>query len=168
MAETLTASIKLMVNAQLAGDSDLGERAYSLPYSKTVSFAHGTGANQANQIWTDTRTINASSSEDLDLYGSLTSALGTTLNFTKIKAIIIAAASTNTNNVVVGGDSNGLVNWVGNANDVVNIRPGGFICLVAPDATAYGVTDSTGDILQIANSAGSSSVTYDIIVIGVV
>lgn len=168
MTETLSASIKLSVSATLTGTSDLGSRKYDLPFTKTVSFTHGTGANQANQIWTDTRTISASSSEDLDLAGVLTSPLGTTLTFTKIKAIIIAASANNTNNVVVGGDTNALINWVGNANDVVNIRPGGFICLTAPDSTAYGVTASTGDILQITNSDGTSSVTYDIIIIGVV
>jgi len=168
VTETLSASIKLSVSATLTGTSDLGSRKYDLPFTKTVSFTHGTGANQANQIWTDTRTISASSSEDLDLAGVLTSPLGTTLTFTKIKAIIIAASANNTNNVVVGGDTNALINWVGNANDVVNIRPGGFICLTAPDSTAYGVTASTGDILQITNSDGTSSVTYDIIIIGVV
>lgn len=168
MSETLTANVKVAVNATLTGDSDLGGRDYVLTYSKTLSFAHGTGADQANQIWTDTRQIAASTTEDLDLSGVLTSPLGTTLVFTKIKAIIIYAYSTNTNNVVVGGDANGLVNWVGNANDVINLRPGGFICLTAPDATAYAVTAATGDILQIANSSSGSVVDYDIIVIGVV
>ncbi len=168
MSETLTASVKVAVNATLVGDNDLGSRDYTLSYNKTLSFAHGTGTNQANQIWTDTRQIAASTTEDLDLAGVLVSPLGTTLTFTKIKAIVIYAYSTNTNNVVIGGDTNALINWVGNANDVINLRPGGFICLTAPDATAYGVTASTGDILQIANSSSGSIVDYDIIVIGVV
>ncbi len=168
MSETLSATIKLAVNATLVGDNDLGSRDYVLSYAKTIQFAHGTGANQANQIWTDTRQLAASTAEDLDLYGVLVSALGTTLNFTTIKAIIVYAHTTNTNNVVLGGDANGLINWVGNANDVVNIRPGGFICLIAPDATAYAVTDVTGQNLQVANSSSGSVVDYDIIVIGVV
>ncbi len=168
MAESLAASIKLAVNATLTGDNDLGNRDYNLSYSKTIQFSNGTGANQANQIWTDTRQIAASTTEDLDLAGVLVSPLGTTLTFTKVKAIIVYAHSTNTNNIVIGGDANGLVNWVGNANDVVNIRPGGFICLTAPDSTAYAVTAATGDILQIANSSSGSVVDYDIIVIGVV
>ncbi len=168
MAETLSANVKISVNATLTGSSDLGTRDYTLGYGKTLNFVNGTGANQANQIWTDTREIAASSSENLDLSGVLVSPLGTTLVFTKIKAIIIYAYDTNTNNVVVGGDTNALINWVGNANDLVNIRPGGFICLTAPDSTAYGVTAGTGDILKIANSSSGSVVDYDIIVIGVV
>jgi len=35
-----------------------------------------------------------------------------------------------------------------------------------PSAGGYAVTNSTGDILQIANSSSGTSVTYDIIVIG--
>jgi len=168
MAETLSANVKIACNATLTGDSDLGGRDYSLGYKKTLTFTHGTGLNQANQIWTDTRQIAASGSDDIDLAGVLTSPLGTTLTFTKIKSIIVYAYDTNVNNVVIGGDANGLVNWVGNVNDVVNLRPGGFICLAAPDATGYAVVASTGDILQIANSGSGTAVDYDIIVIGCV
>ena len=168
MSETLTASVKLTVNASLVGTSDLGQRSYDLPYSKTISFSHGTGANQANQIWTDTRTLSASTAEDLDLYGVLTSPLGTTLNFTKIKASIVTTAAGNTNNVVIGGDSAALLGFVGDASDTIIVRPGGFIAIGCSDATAYGVTATTGDILQVANSSSGTSVTYTIIVIGVV
>ncbi len=168
MSETLTATVKGAITADLIGDNDLGSRDYGLAYAKTLSFAHGTGANQANQIWTDQRTLTASSTENLDLYGSLVSPLGTTLNFTKIKAIMVYAASTNINNVLVGGGTAGMANWVGNINDIVVVRPGGFFMIAAPDATAYAVTDTTADILKIANSSSGTSVVYDIIIIGVV
>lgn len=168
MAETLTASVKLSVTAALVGTSDLGNRTYNLDYVKNIAFANGTGANQANQIWTDSRQLAASATEDLDLAGVLTSPLGTTLTFTKVKAVIVYAYTTNTNNVVVGGDANALVNWVGATNDLINIRPGGFVCLMAPDVTAYAVTAATGDILQIANSGAGTVVDYDIIILGVV
>lgn len=79
------------------------------------------------------------------------------------------AAAANTNNVVVGGAaSNGFINWVGDATDVINVRPGGVFMLVAPDSTAYAVTASTGDILKVANSSSGTSVTYTIVIIGVV
>lgn len=167
MPDTLVASINLDVKFTLTGDADLGVESYALPYNKRINFANGTGSGQANQVWTDTRTIAASTSENIDLAGVLTNALGSTVTLARVKAIIIAASASNVNNVVIGGNSNGLVNWVGNVNDVVNIRPGGFICLAAPDAIAYAVTASTGDILQVANSGSGTPVTYDIIVIGV-
>jgi len=36
----------------------------------------------------------------------------------------------------------------------------------AADATTYAVTAGTGDLLKVANSAGGTSVTYDIVIIG--
>lgn len=169
MAESLTATVKLSVIGTLASDIDIGSRSHSINYVQTHIYANGTGADQANNVWSDTRTLTASSTENLDLAGGLSNAFGTTLTFTKIKAIIVHAASANTNNVIIGGAaSNALVNWVGDATDTITIRPGGTIALCANDATAYAVTAGTGDILKVANSAGSTSVTYDIIVIGVV
>jgi len=168
MSETLAATVKLTVNATLTGDADLGNRVYNLPFSKTHSLTHGAGLNQANTVWSDTREIAASTTEDLDLYGGLTSALGTTLNFTRIKFIMISAATTNVNNVLIGGDAAGLAGWTGALNDLLVLRPGGMFALSAPDATAYAVTQTTGDILQIANSSSGSSVFYDIIIIGTI
>ncbi len=168
MSETLTACVKVNITADLVGDNDLGSRDYHLAYSKVMQLAHGTAANQANQIWTDKRNLGVSATEDLDLYGVLVSPLGTTLNFTKIKCIFVYAYSTNTNNVIIGGNAAGLVNWVGNKNDVINLRPGSFMCLTAPDNTGYGVTTSTGDILTITNSSSGTAVDYDIIIMGVV
>jgi hypothetical protein len=168
MAETFTGTVKLSVVGTLLKDIDIGSVSHLVNYTASNTFANGTGVDAANMVWVDTRTLSASASEDLDVAGGLTNALGTTLTFTKIKGIIIAASAANTNNVVVGGDTNALVNWVGAANDVINVRPGGIFCLTAPDATAYAVTASTGDVLQIANSSSGTSVTYDIIIIGVV
>jgi len=136
-------------------------------YTKTWSFTSGTGANQAQVVWSDQRTLSASATEELDLAGSLTDAFGDTITFTSIKAVYIYAASGNTNDVVVGGDAvAALVNWVSDSSDEIILLPDGAALLVAPDATGYAVTAGTGDILEVTNSAGSTSVTYDIIIIG--
>lgn len=169
MAESYTGIIKILTTGVLSNSVDLGSSDYTLTYTKSYTLANGTSADQANMIWTDTRTLAASASEDIDLAGILTSAFGTTLVFTKIKGIIISAAAANTNNVVVGGHATAaFVNWVSDATDKIVIRPGGTFSLIATDATAYAITATTGDLLTIANSAGSTSVTYDIVLIGVV
>lgn len=169
MATTFNGSVKLSVSGILAGDIDIGSLNQNIAYAKTHTITNGTSTDNANMIWLDTRTITASGTDDLDLAGVLTNAFGATITFTRIKGIIISAASGNTNNVVVGGDATAaLINWVGAANDVINVRPGGTFMLMAPDATSYAVTATTGDILQIANSSSGTSVTYDIILIGTV
>lgn len=141
----------------------------SAPLSKTVQLdlASGTGANQADLVFSDQRTIAASGTDSLDLAGTLTDAFGATVSFARVKAIMITAASGNTNDVLVGGAaSNTFLNWVSDATDVVVVKPGGLFLLAAPDATAYAVTASTGDILQVANSSSGTSVTYDVVIIG--
>lgn len=151
---------------QLYKTLDIGSARLDVNYPKKFSIVDGTVADSANMIWTDTRTINASSSEDLDLYGSLVNAFGDTVNFTALKGIFIFANSANTNNLVIGGDGSAFVNWVGDASDTLVVKPGGMLSVYDPSAGGYGVTNTSADILQIANSAGGTSVEYDIILIG--
>jgi len=168
MTTSITASVSLSVAATLSDSLDLGSVSYPLNYTYNMLLTDGTGANQAKQIWTDTRTLTASSTENIDLAGVLTNALGVTLNFTKIKAVIVTADSGNTNNVLIGGAATNTMLLFGDATDIVPVRPGGMFALTAPDAAAYAVTAATGDILKVANSSSGTSVTYTIIIIGTV
>jgi hypothetical protein len=162
----LTSSITIGVVATLTNAGDLVTATAPLTYRNTWSLTDGAGANQAQQIFCDTRTLAASANEDIDLAGVLTNAFGTTLTFTKVKAIIIKAADANTNSVVVSRPASNGVPIFDNASDSITLPPDGCLALVIPSAAGKTVTASTGDLLNIANSAGSTSVTYDIIIIG--
>ncbi len=134
-----------------------------------IALANGTGAGQADRLFADTRTLSASGTEDLDLAGSLADAFGTAQVFARIKAIAIRAAAGNTNNVLVSRPaSNGLASLFSAAGDQLILRPGTLFLVAAgvDDATGYAVTAGTGDLLTITNSAGSTTVEYDIAVIG--
>lgn len=162
------ALIALNIAASITNLNDVGTARHSMPFTPSFSLANGTGANQANAGFADIRTLTASSTENLDLSGSLLDAFGNTLAFTKIKAMVVLAASTNTNDVLVGGaSSNGFITPFADATDIARVRPGGLLVMVSPDATGFAVTAATGDLLKVANSAGSTSVTYTIILIGV-
>jgi hypothetical protein len=164
---SLTSRIGVELTALLTGTADFGPPASDVRKARSFPLANGTGANQADLRFADRRTLAASASESLDLAGSLVDALGTTLTFARVKALLVEASSANTNNVVLGGAaSNAFVNWVSDATDKVVIRPGGLLLLVAPGATGYAVTAATGDLLQVANSGGTTGVTYDITIIG--
>ena len=165
MAQTFNGTISLGLALRLNGGVDIGSAYQSVDSTYQNIFTNGTGANQVNQMWTDTRTIAASTTEDLDLYGSLTNTFGTTLNFTSSKAIIIAALAANTNDLLVGGDA-ASVPIFGAVGDYIIVKPGGLFMITNPGATGFVVTDTTGDILQIANSSSGTSVTYDIIILG--
>lgn len=174
MTDTVnSALLKVVTSASVTTSPDLGSTEYKFSDTDSISFTNGTGSGQINQVWTDSRTVGASSSEDLDLSGALVSALNTLLSFTKIKMIEIKASSSNTNNLLLGGSANGLAGLfvlTGDAaiEDVqIVIPPGGIFCLAAP-VNGYAVTNSTGDILKMSNSGSGSGVDYTIKIFGVV
>ena len=168
MATALIAAIKASVSASYANSQEFGSVAQDLKYSAAHAFTDGTGADQAQKLFTDQRTLAASANESLDLAGGLTDAFGATLTLTKVKAILVKAAAGNTNNVVVGGAaSNAFTGPFGDASDTVAVKPGGTVMFVAPDANGYAVTAGTGDLLKVANSGAGTGVTYDIVIVGV-
>jgi hypothetical protein len=119
-------------------------------------------------VWADTLTIAPSASQDIDLAGALLDALGGPVVFARIKGIAVFADAGNVNNVEVGAAASNP--WVGllGATHKVTVRPGGMFAVAAgiADATGYAVVAGTGDILRVANSAGTSSVTLDVVLIG--
>lgn len=166
---SLTSSVRLAVSAKQSATLDLGESTATTSLDQAVSLASGTAAGQADVQFADTRTLAASGSEDLDLAGVLTDAFGNTVTLARVKALVIRASASNTNNVIVGGAaSNGFVSWVGGATHTVTLRPGATLALFAgsADATGYAVTAGTADILKIANSGGTTGVDYDVVILG--
>lgn len=164
----MTLSAKLMVNltAQLTNPLDLTTPNDLLDYVKRITLTTGTGADQGDMLWHDQRTLSASATENLDLAGSLTNAFGTTQTFVELKGIIVYAATGNTNNVnVIREGTNGVPLFLA-LGDGVGVRPGGLFVWFNPGNGGVTVTASTGDLLTLTNSAGSTSVTYDIILIG--
>lgn len=170
MATTLSAArVGASVAASFASTVDLGTVTHDVAWSPSYNFTDGTGANQAKVIVTDTRTLAASASEDLDLAGGMTDAFGNAITFAKVKAIAVQAAAGNTNDVVIGGASATQVSTIfGDVSDTIKVKPGGLMLLVAPDANGYSITAGTADLLKIANSSSGTGVTYTITVIGTV
>lgn len=164
---SLNSRIALAIAAAYAGSGDIAPPVSKTDYKRTFILADGVAADQANKIWSDTRTLAASATEDLDLAGALPDAFGSLITFARIKLLAIYAAVANTNDVLVGGASaNQFLSPFGDASDVVRVKPGGLFLLVAPGATAYPVTAGTGDKLKVANSAAGTPVDYDIILAG--
>lgn len=145
---------------------DLATGSVPLRLVQAITLTNGTGANQADMIFHDQRTLAASGTENLDLAGVLTGAFGTTLTFARIKAVIFTALSTNVNDVqVTRPSSNGVPLFLA-AGDGLSVKPGGVFAWIAPDATGEVVTASTGDLLTVTNSGGTTGITYDVIVVG--
>jgi hypothetical protein len=166
----MTLATKLTVQVQAVHEQvlDLVRAAAPLSYMRQTSLADGTGTGQADRIWHDTRTLAASATEDLDLAGVLVDAFGATVTFARVKGLVVATLAANTNNVVVGNATSNAWAALLGATGTLTVRPGAVVaCFAGPaDAVGYAVTAGTGDLLKVANGAGGTAVTYDIIVIG--
>jgi hypothetical protein len=163
---SVSATIDINVKGTIYGVNDLGTPQMPFALSERVTFDPGAAAGQANIVFPDTRTIAASSNDDLDLAGVLPHPLGGTITFAVIRAIVIRAAAGNTNNVVIGAAaSNQFVGPFGAATHTIALRPGEEL-VVTNRGAGWSVTAGTGDILRIANSGSGTPVTYDIILIG--
>ena len=147
---------------------DLGASSDTNQLTQNTDFTDGTGAAQVNLVWSDTRSLSASTSENLDLAGGLTSGLGATLTFARIKHISIRNNTTTAGfTLEVGGAaSNAFSTLFGATADYLIIRPGGVFTITAPDAIGYVVTAGTADILKINNPNGGGAVSYSIVIAG--
>jgi hypothetical protein len=166
MAQSVTANIQVQVNALLSQTVGLGAGSVQINAKASNDFADGAGANQVHLVWSSlARSIAASSSETHDLNAVLTDAFGNSITMTKLKAVFIAAAATNVNDVLIGGGSTPVALFA-DISDIMPIKPGGTLLLVAPGAAGYPVVAATGDLLKVANSSSGTAVVYDIVLLG--
>lgn len=158
------ANIALSIDATLVGAPDLGNLKQRVNIEELLTLIEGTDAvNKANILFQDTRTLVASGTEDIDLAGALSDAFGASIAAAELILLYVKAHSGNTNNVnVTRPASNGVPIFLA-AGDGRGIKPGQFLLIT--DETGIAVTAATGDLITITNSAGSTGVTYDIVVI---
>lgn len=159
----ITTGIEIVHSSSL----DEGTATFKAPADLTpVDFAAGTSASQVSKEFTDSRTIAASTNDDLDLAGVLTDALNNTLTFAVVKAIEIRASSDNAGNIIVGAapTASCFQGWFGDVSGTESIAPGGRMLKVNP--TGWTVTAATADKLRIANTHTSATAGYEIRLVG--
>jgi len=162
----INAELRVKLSAVQTQSGDLGNPEFRPLLEYLTQFTSGSGADQIETMWTDERTINASSSENLDLAGVLSDAFGTVLTLAEIVAIVIEADEDNVNDVVVGNHATAAVVFLGAAAHTISIKPGGIFALAGPNAAGIAtVTPTTADMLKVANSGAGTPVTYKIAIL---
>lgn len=164
-------SVVTRINVEVVANEssvlDLGTASMPHRLAIQLALATGTGDNQFDIAWSDTRTLTATS-EDLDLSGALTGALGSTFSAVEVGLILIRnRATAAASRLLVGAGSSNPVfaGYLGSGNDIRKVGAGGFDLWVAPlDGGGMTVTNSSADKLKI--DAGAATITYDIIVLG--
>jgi hypothetical protein len=88
----VNATISVGINAKQTGTADLGTPGILVNLLKELEFSPGTLAvGQVNVMFSDTRTLAASATENLDLAGVLADALGATITAAELVAVFIYA-----------------------------------------------------------------------------
>lgn len=154
------------LEAEITNPLDLTTASAPLKVARQLILAQGTGAGQADMIWSDQRTIAASATDALDLAGVLTAPLGGTLTFARIKMLVVLASSGNTNNLLVQRPATNGVPLFSAVSTNMPIPPGGAFVWYAPSAAGVVVTPTSGDLIDFVNGGAGTSVIYDVIVVG--
>jgi hypothetical protein len=164
MAFRLQSLFKL--DAELTSPLDLSTPTNPLAVARQLVLAQGTGAGQADMIWSDRFTIAASATQAVDLAGSLAGPFGGTLTFARIKMVVVMAAAGNTNNVnVVSDTTNGPLLFLAKG-DGIPVKPGGLFTWFDPSAGGAVITPGTADLINLVNSAAGTPVTVDVVIVG--
>lgn len=168
MTVALAGAIRIYANITLQQAIGLGTGQIPVNEKITQDFTDGSGDDQCHFGWSSAaRAIAASGTDDLDLNASLTDGFGNSITITKLKLLIIKAAATNTDDLLIGAAASHPLAIFGDAaSDILKLKPGGTLILMAPKAAGYGVVAATSDVLRVANNSSSVGVAYDILVAG--
>jgi hypothetical protein len=163
-AASLNTTINLKLGSTLTGTVGLATASASFDQSYVKTFANGVAASQADKVYSVQLAITTAATQDIDLQGSLTDALGAAFTPLKLKCLYIESAAANTTNLTLFGDANS-VPILNTAATTMTLQPGGVFFYCNPPLAATTVTAGTGDIIQIVNAAGATA-TVNVVVIG--
>lgn len=162
----LTSKVIFTIQTQYTGSAGLGTSTETLNLDYGISLTSGTGANQADVVYSASRSLADDANEVLDFYasGTLTDAFGTALTIETLKLLIVSNTSTDASLLIGGGAV--AVTLFDDITDIVTIPPGGKFMISAPDATGVDITTNK-DLNLLHGGQGTSALVYKIIAIGV-
>lgn len=162
MATTFTGTLSGGLTGSYAKGTDLTSVLEAINFAFSSSYTNGTGSNQVNAFFSDTRTL-AATNESHDL-NTMTDSFGATLNFLKVKFLYVKNKSTTTvQTLTLTGDFLTQAG-VGVAAGGFVLGPSGIYMLDNP-IDGYTVTATTADVITLTNAA---SFDYDILILGTI
>ncbi|MBI1899747.1 MAG: hypothetical protein HYS13_01375 [Planctomycetia bacterium] len=170
MADTLSVDLKASLSWLFSEGLALSTLNDQAALEFAAAIADGVGDSQADKLWHDSRSVGASASDDLDLTALVSTIFGSsvTINFAKVKAILIVNLSTTAGQVLrVGGAGAGQAFAAPFASDAagkVEVGPNSCL-LLSHQKDGWTVTPGTGDILRV-NNPNLAAVTYKIAIVG--
>ncbi len=135
----LIADILAKITATQTGPNDFGADKFRPQVQAALALTDGTGANQANILFADQRTVASASNDDIDLVGVLTDAFGATITAAELVAILIInvpiSGPANTTSLTIGGGSNPVAGFLGGTTPTIGPMPGRYGSSGLPDGS---------------------------------
>ena len=171
MADSLSLDIKASLSWLFEEQLDLSAVSDAAKLEYSAALIDGTAASQVDKLWHDERTLGAGFSESLDLTNLTHTIFGSTvtINFAKVKAVLIVNTSTTSgDDLLVGGAGFSGDAWSppfnGDQSAKVSL-PAGSALLLVNKIDGWAVTDGKDDRLRMDNTSGNS-VVYRIVIVG--
>jgi len=163
----LNTNITLTFDCDYTYALDLSTRRDRFTYDFSTHLASGTGADQADTLFHDERTLADAANETLNLYdsGTLTDSVGNALTMETLKVLLLENTSSDAS-LKVGAAASNAVGLFADSSDIEVIKPGGHMLWTAPDATGLDVTTNKNLKLE-HDGTGSDDLVYRIVLIGV-
>ena len=165
---TAKAAIALSVNAWLQSNIIGAQGSEQFLVDLVANLVNGTGAGQCDRVWYGDRTLAGGASENHDIVGGLTDALGNAISFLKVKCIIVK--NTAADGVdgefgpVTAGNGFGIGGVWKAAADKSIVPGGGYFFWYDPNGAA--AVAGTADLLTMINLSGGTALTYRTLLIG--
>lgn len=168
MADTLTSELRASLAWQFQDVVNLSTVTDSSLFDYRRTLADGTGADHADKVWHDQRTLAAGINEDLLLSALPVALFGNTLNIAlvRVKAILLVNTATiDGEKLVLGGATSH--EWLGPFAAFGNklVVPADSCLLLVNKKSGWNVTAGAADKLRVANS-GTGSITYKVAILG--
>lgn len=153
----LNAQIQLSILAHETSSGDISRTLRATPVSYALSLADGTGANQAQVVWSDSHAIPAGGDYSPSGVGfaSFQDDRGT-VSFSSVKAFYLR--NTGSVSLTIEGDAWPELGLGASAA----VHPGATLFFARPDAAGFA---TAGRVLTISNLSGSAG-SVDIVLIG--
>ena len=167
----LDLTVETRINGSLTPTTlpDVGSTLHTFDSTIRKVWTTGVPADQVDFFWSDERLVTTGATDSIDVAGSLTSLLGGTVTFARIKGILLLNSQNsgvaNTTALSLARPGANGVPIFDAASDQITISPGGRILLENPSAAGWAVTAGTGDLISVVNAAGASN-TYRIFIWG--
>lgn len=130
-----------------------------------LSYTSGTGANQADKVYSVQYSIVGSATQTVDLAGVLTDAFGAALTFAKVKVIYVKHVSGLNTLRIERPAATGAILF-GAASGALAVLSAGGRFLWDDPAAGFVVGAGTTDLISLVNTAATNTIVVNLIIVG--